>query len=116
MPTPDFNFPVEDYNATTEYPVLVSMSENSVEQRRLISDKVIYIYSLTLPFMDRAEALTVQQFYQTYKGSLTGFTFRCPFRDSIINVRFDGELTINHSRGTFRIRCKLVQLANSEVV
>lgn len=116
MPTPDFNFPIEDYNITPAFPVLVSQSEDSTEQRRLITDKEIWAYSLTSPFMTKVDAYSWWQFYQSKKGMLTGFSFKCPLRDIIINVRFDDEMQINHSRGTYRIRCKLMQLANSEVV
>jgi hypothetical protein len=116
MPTPEFNFQVEDYNCTGDYPVLISTSENSVEQRRLITDKELWQYDLVMPNYTEAQKSAFVTFYRNKKGSLTAFTFRCPMRGTIINVRFDGELRMNYSRGIYKIRCSLVQVANSEIV
>lgn len=99
----DFTLSRESIEIIPNYNVIKSKFENLTEQTRLITPDMIVGYKIKTPAMTKADMQTYLSFFTGKYGTLTSFTFTCPFSDVEYTVRFkEGTFKITYASGYFQ--------------
>lgn len=91
----DFELRRESIEITPDFNVSIGQFENLVRHTRLITPEMIAGYKITSPKMTKTEMGTYLSHFTGKYGSLTSFTFTCPFTDIEIDVAY--------KQGSFKI-------------
>ena len=103
-----FNFPYERADLSSEFPVLVSASEDGTEQRRLVTNKNAREWRITSPNMTKAQAKALNDFFVAQRGSLESFTFADPISGTPLNCRFASNIRFEYSRSIVKATYTIV--------
>lgn len=99
----DFTLKRESIEIIPDYNVAISKFENLTEQTRLITPDMIAGWKIKTPAMTKTVMQTYTSFFASKYGSLTSFTFTCPFTDTEYTVRFkQGTFKVTYSAGFFQ--------------
>ena len=103
----------ETITRTLDRNVAITEFENTVEQRRLISDQILSGYKVQTPNMLPAQAKTYSDFFLSKFGALTSFTMPDPFNAGAdVRVRFvPGTWTESYAAGVMRITFELKRVS-----
>jgi hypothetical protein len=99
----DFALARESCELIADYNVAISEFENKTEQRRLVTPDRIIGWKIRTPALTKTQMNVYDAFFILKKGSLTAFTFTCPFTSTEYTVRFKpGSYKFTYESGSFQ--------------
>jgi len=106
MPLNTFSLAIERIEEIRGWPVIVATFENTSEERRLTSAKVLLGYRIESPNLTQTQATAWRSFYDGQFGPLTAFNFTDPISGSSYVCRFASEIKITFEKGIRKVSCE----------
>ena len=104
----DLTYRREQTEEVLDYSVEVSKFENGAEQRRLIHDRPLLGFKITMPPNNYTKAKEIRDFFVSKYGALTPFTFLNPHDGEEYTVRFEpGSYSSNLTGGAYVVQFQL---------